>query len=215
MACAVLCASALISVASASPARRPVKSTDVWYEGRQITLKPASAGRAHLFTFDGVVLGPVVTGREPRDPRPNLYIVSPGDQPVGRAAGHIAFSLIVNEVPQSEEPAVWDVYWVLVLDPALNADFTGERELLVAAQDGFTPAQDFEFDSIPSAGILRAYLHINSLDALNSYRRDDGTLPRVVIVPAKVAVRASVVDPDNPPPDNSRFGGALSHLHSK
>jgi hypothetical protein len=91
---------------------------------------------------------------------------------------------------------VWDVYWALVLDPALKLDFTGERELLLAAQEEFLPDQIATLEDLPAVGFLRTYLHIDSLAGLDSYRREDGTLPRVIMVPAGMAVRASVTGLD-------------------
>ncbi len=101
-----------------------------------------------------------------------------------------------------------------MLDPSLPGNFTSERELLLAAQDAFVPGDLFELEDMPAAALLQRYLHIESLADMEKFRRPDGALPRVIIVPSKFVVRASVVDPDAPPPE-SAVSRALSHLSPK
>lgn len=162
---------------------------------------PSVARHGRMMKVGDTVLGALVR-RKPDDHRPNLYVVAPGQQHHGPDGTD--FNLVVNELAESRSPVVWDVYWALVLDPALETSFTGERELLIAAQDGFLPEESEAFERLPAAGFLREYLHIDSVAGLSSYRREDGMLPRVIIVPAGMAVRASaselqpVASPDYP-----------------
>jgi hypothetical protein len=188
MTVALLCASSLLTAESA-----PAKPADAWYEGQHIFLVPAEAHRRRMMKVGDTVLG-TLERNKPDDHRPNLYIVAPGVQHHGPASTD--FNLIVNELIGTDSPAVWDVYWALVLDPALKLDFTGERELLLAAQEEFLPDQIATLEDLPAVGFLRTYLHIDSLAGLDSYRREDGTLPRVIMVPAGMAVRASVTGLD-------------------
>jgi len=61
----------------------------------------------------------------------------------------------------------------------------------MSAQQEFTPGDLFEFDDIPGAAFLR-FLGISSLRDLEQYRRPNGKLPQLIIVPAGFAVRATV-----------------------
>jgi hypothetical protein len=187
-----LCAGILLS--PAAPVSAQHLANRAYYEGRRITLNPVAARHARKLVVDGTLLGPVIAARKPRDRRPNLYVLSPGTQyGSGRTR---SFNLIVNRIPRTDKPVNWDVYWALVLDPALRSDFVSERQLLIAAQGSFSPGEAFSFDAIPTAHLLRAHLHIDSLDGLESFRRANGELPRLVIVPAQCAIRAQVVDPE-------------------
>lgn len=194
-----MCAGMLLA---AAPLPAEHAANRAYCEGRRIVLKPVVARHARKLVVDGTVLGPVIAGRKPRDRRPNLYVLSPGTQ---YGSGRIrTFDLIVNEIPHTEKPVDWDVYWALVLDPSLPSDFTEERQLLIAAQGGFSPDETFSFDAIPAARLLRSHLHIDSLDGLESFRRSDGELPRLIIVSAQCAIRAGAVDPER----RKRFVGS-------
>ncbi len=216
---AVLCASALLVLVQSAPAgevpspagatRAPFART-AYHQGKEIRFTPATVRRGRVLAVGGLVIGPLDADGHPRDRRPNLYIVSPGSELHGNGQD-LDFNLIVSGVPRTEEPVEWDVYWAVVLDPALQADITGENQLLLAAQDAFAPGDLFDFADIPGQDLLREYLHIDSLAGLDSYRRPGGALPRVIIVPAHFVVRASAVDPDNPPPPG-RISRAFSHL---
>ena len=83
-----------------------------------------------------------------------------------------------------------DVYWAVVLDPNFNRDLRDEIELLVAAQQEFTPGDLFELDDIPGAAFLRQVLKINSIAGLDPYRRKNGALPHLIVVPAGFAIEA-------------------------
>jgi hypothetical protein len=138
----------------------------------------------------------------PRDRRQNLYVVAPGSQ--HRVQGYEAYNHndIVNYMPANASPVEWDVYWAVVLDPALEREFRSEDELLMATQKEFHPGESFRFDEIPAAGFLRDIVKIGSLEALDKYRRPSGNLPQVLILPADFAVRASVHELDQEPDAN-------------
>jgi hypothetical protein len=188
MTLALLCASSLLT---AEPV--PVNPADAWYEGQHIFVVPVVVRHGRMMKVGDTILG-TLQRHNPDDHSPNLYVVAPGFQHHGPASTD--FNLIVNELCGIDSPAVWDVYWALVLDPALKSDFTGERELLLAVQEGFLPDQTITLEDLPSVGFLRTYLHIDSLAGLDSYRHADGTLPRVIMVPTGMAVRASVAGVD-------------------
>jgi hypothetical protein len=92
------------------------------------------------------------------------------------------------------------VYWVVVLDPAAKRDFTSEQQIILATQETFTPASDFSFDQVPSAGFLRAFLKMKDVAELEKFKRPDGELPRVAIVPARFTVRALAEEMHEPEP---------------
>ncbi len=107
-------------------------------------------------------------------------------------------NLVLSAIP-AEEPAEFDVYWAVVLDPNLKEDIRAETQLVLAAQEPFTPDEQFHFTQVPSHAFLRNVLHIESLDQLADSKRPDGTFPKVAIIPAKFAVRANVSDAQNKP----------------
>jgi hypothetical protein len=161
------------------------------------------------------VLGGLSSDHRPKDHRPNLYVVTPGlQQRTGKGPEELSFNLVLNSLPASAQPVEWDVYWAIVLDPALRPpldtvpvsdnqllsgqqDITSERELILATQDGFVPGEQFEFHQIPGATMLRECLHIDSLAGLNQFRSSDGSLPRLLIVPSGRVIRAGAFLPQD------------------
>ncbi len=47
-------------------------------------------------------------------------------------------------------------------------------------------------------------LKVENVSALDRFRRNDGKLPRVVIVPAGASVRGTVTDPNATPADTAK-----------
>lgn len=139
-----------------------------------------------------LVVGPWNLGEkvnpERNDKRPNLYFVSPGTQHQVDGQPDFDHNEILSALPK--EASYFDVYWVVVLDPSVREEFTSEQQIILATQGTFTPAEDFTFDQIPSAGFLRAFLKINSVEGLEKRRRPDGGLPQVAIIPARFTVKA-------------------------
>lgn len=139
-------------------------------------------------------LGARVGEPKPHDTRLNLYIVVPGDD---FRSDHDAASLydhnrVINMAPKQGASAEFDVYWAIALDPHLMRDFRDEGDLLAAAQKRFLPGDLFEVKDAPGAGFLREVLRISTLADLKPYRRKDGSLPTMLLVPARFAVRGSI-----------------------
>jgi hypothetical protein len=162
-------------------------------------LAPVQRGQ-QPFSVGPWQFGARVSDRKPRDARLNLYLVSPGTQ--HQAEGHEDFDHndVINALPPEGAVVEWDVYWAIVLDPGLREDIRSERELIVEAQEGFTPGDLMEFRDLPGQAFLREFLKMDSLDDLAPYRLNDGRLPRVIIVPAGFAVRASAAPPEGGAP---------------
>ncbi len=178
---ALLCAGALCAVAA--PPRHTI--TTAYHEGQtvNVTFQPIARGQRTL-NYGPWQLGISNHNEHPRDRRLNLYVVVPGAQHHSEGWDDYDHNMIVNAVPQSDEPVEWDVYWVLVLDPHLQEDLRSERYVLLLAQDRFMPGDLFEFNDIPARAVLRHYLHITNVQGLAQYRQKDGTLPRLLVLPA-------------------------------
>lgn len=153
-------------------------------------LAPLEKGQ-QPFSIGPWQFGARMSDRKPRDHRLNLYLVAPGTQHQAEGYEEFDHNDVINALPREGTVAEWDVYWVIVLDPALRQDLRSEDALIVEAQEGFVPGDLFEFQDIPGQAFLRAFLAIDSLDELAPYRLKDGRLPRVIIVPAGFAIRAS------------------------
>jgi hypothetical protein len=136
--------------------------------------------------------------QRPRDGRANLYLASPGQQHRSDRWEY-DHNAVVNTLSRGDSATEWDVYWAIVLDPALRYDFRNERDLLLAAQSDFTPGDLFEFSDVPGRGFLRDFLHINSLARLNRFRRKNGRMPRLIIVPAGFTIRGIAARTSNIP----------------
>jgi hypothetical protein len=149
---------------------------------------------------------------KPRDPRPNLYIFAPGTQYMADHAPQYNHNEIISTLPVKAEPRDWDVYWAIVLDPSFTEDIHSEQQLVMSTQEGFEPAEGLLFDDIPGATFLREFLKIDSVEELRKYARQDGALPRLIIVPAGLSIRAVASDPDAPPPAKSSLATALSSI---
>jgi hypothetical protein len=191
---------ALIAVALSQAASFPWTKNVVetaYFEGRTVEYSPA---RAHwgekMFRLGPWDLGPKLTSQEKDDKRPNLYVVVPGTARVNPSAPEYNHNLVLSGLPKTDDLSDFDVYWALILDPNVKEDIRAETQLLLAAQEPFTPGADFQFASIPSHAFLDSYLHINSLEQLSAFQRPDGSLPKVAIIPAKLAVRAKITEPE-------------------
>jgi len=212
----LLCVGALAGAATVLAAQSGTPGPiSAYADGKTFIFKPVS-GHGHVLKVGDTVLGHALADRKPQDSRPNLYVFAPGTQYDFQHPDAIQFSLVVSELPRSAEPVLWDVYWALLLDPGLHTEtITSERKLLLATQETFLPNQPLRFDYVPAAPLLRAQLHIDSVEGLNRFRRPGGGLPRIVIIPANFVVRASVVDPDAPttcPPPEGAISRAISVL---
>jgi hypothetical protein len=171
------------------PPRQPV--TSAYYEGKLVNLTldaPADSRRSVLVgPWD---FGQRVSDPKPRDKRLNFYLVCWEDYD---------HNLLINALSPEGQSGEWDVYYAIVLDPGLREDVRRERQLILAAQSRFLPGDLYELDDAPGSDFLRLFLHAETLEDLAPYRRRDGSLPRLILVRAGFAVRASAVSPEPPP----------------
>lgn len=193
----VLRAAILLGFAAAlwagTPSAEPPSSISTAYLRDQLvtfSLAPTQKGQ-QPFAFGPWQFGVRVSDRKPRDHRLNLYLVFPGTLHQAEGFQDFDHNDIINALPPEGRVVEWDVYWVVVLDPELQEDIRSEREMILQAQEGFTPGDLFEFRDVPGSAFLRAFLNIDSLEDLAQYRLKDGRLPRMIILPAGFAVRAS------------------------
>lgn len=180
-------------------AHPPQQVSTVYLRNQRVTfhLAPLEKGQ-QPFSIGPWQFGARVSDRKPRDHRLNLYLVAPGTLHHAEGCEEFDHNDVINALPPEGAVVEWDVYWVIVLDPALREELRSEQELIVEAQKRFAPGDLFEFQDIPGQAFLRAFLDIDSLDALAPYRLNDGQLPRVIIVPAGVAIRASAAEQAGP-----------------
>ena len=136
-------------------------------------------------------LGERLGDDKPRDKRLNLYVVVPGVQYRTSGKPEYDHNRIVNKYTVDGKPRDWDIFWCFILDPALRPDLRSERELLVAKHQTFRPADLFELKDVPPHALMAERLGIKSMADLKRFRLPDGTLPRLLILPAHVAVRAT------------------------
>ncbi len=195
LACLVLCTGTLLvawtGYRSPAPAAPTPAVYAAFYEGVPINLTLTAPRRGQSsFRFGPWQLGARLHAARGSDRRPNLYLVFPGDQHQAESGEECDHNAVLGAMPLEERAFEWDVYWAVVLDPALGRGLRSERDLLIAAQSRFAPNDVFEFDDLPGAGFLRDIWHWDSVQDLASYRRKDGRLPRVLIVPAGYAIRA-------------------------
>lgn len=149
-----------------------------------------------MATFGPWNLGERLAEGKPRDQRLNLYLVVPGGQYRSAAQPEFDHNRVVNKYTIDGKPREWDIFYCFVLDPTLSSDLRSESDLLMAAHQTFRPAALFEVSDFPASAALRQKLAVTSMADLRRYRRKNGTLPRVIIVPAQLAVRATAEQPD-------------------
>ena len=172
------------------PVPKALRVNEAFFAGRAVKFQSPPEGKASR----ALVVGPWNFGDKVspgnNDMRPNLYFVFPGTQ--HRAEGRPDFdnNAVLSAVPK--DASNFDVYWVVVLDPTVDQDFTSEQQIIVATQATFDPPENFPFEQIPSAGFLRTFLKVSDLAGLERFKRPDGDLPRVAIVPAKLTIKALV-----------------------
>ena len=185
-----VCATALW--AGTWSAASPGSISGAYFHGQPVEfhLAPAEQGQ-QPFSIGPWQFGTRVSDRKPRDKRLNLYLIAPGTQHHAEGREEYDHNDVINALPPTDAVVEWDVYWAIVLDPGFGQDLRSEQDLIFAAQEGFVPGDLFEFRDIPGQAFLRTFLGIDSVDGLAVYRRRDGQLPRVIIVPAGFAIRAS------------------------
>lgn len=177
--------------AAAASLRQAVKPFSVYHDGADLIFTPGSAGTRKMAAIGPWNLGERLGDDNPADKRLNLYVVVPGVQ--YRAAGKAEYdhNLVVNKYTVDGKERDWDVFWCFILDPNLRPDLRSERELLLAKHQTFRPAALFEFKDVPAHALMAERLGVKSMADLKRFRRKDGSLPRLLILPARLAVRAT------------------------
>jgi hypothetical protein len=145
-------------------------------------------------------LGERLGDDKPLDRRLNLYVVVPGSQ-YRSPRPEYDHNLVVNKYMVDGKARDWDIFWCFVLDPSLRDDLRGERELLVAKHETFRPADLFDIKDVPAHALMAERFSVKSMADLKRFRRKDGSLPRLLILPARLAVRATaMLQAMGPPP---------------
>jgi len=183
--------------------RVSVKPYVVYHDGANVEFTPESTGTHRLARLGPWNLGErlSLTDEKPRDKRLNLYVVIPGAQYRSSAHPEYDHNLVVNKYTIDGKPREWDIFWCLQLDPSLHTDMRSEHDLLVAAHQTFRPAESLAVQDFPASVTMKERLSVSKVDDLKRFRRKDGSLPRLLIVPAQLAVRATAEQkPIGPPP---------------
>lgn len=175
----------------------PAKPFLAYHDGDNIVFSPQKTGTHRMASFGPWDLGERLNESKPEDKRLNLYIVVPGGQ--YHSANHSEYdhNRVVNKYTVDGKVREWDIFWCFVLDPALTADLRSERQLLMAAQQTFRPADLFDISDVPAHDAMADKLGITTFaDLMVRFRRRNGSLPRLVILPAHLAVRAAAEQQD-------------------
>jgi hypothetical protein len=172
-------------------AGQPAKPLVVYHDGARMLFTPQTTGTLRAATLGRWNLGERLHDEKLRERRLNLYVVFPGGQYRSRLHSRYNHTLVINKYTLDGQPREWDVFWCLVLDPSLPRDLRSENELLTATQQRFQPGHDFQFRRIPSHNVLADKLKVTNLNGLRRFRHKDGSLPRLLIIPAHLAVRAT------------------------
>jgi hypothetical protein len=176
---------------AASSTRDVVKPFSVYHDGDDLIFTPEAAGSRRMASVGPWNLGQRVAEDKPVDKRLNLYVVVPGLQYRTPGKSDYDHNLVINKYTVDGKARDWDVFWCFILDPTLRPDLRSERDLLLAKHQTFRPATLFEFRDIPSHALMTERLSIKSMNDLRRFREKDGSLPRLVILPARLVVRAT------------------------
>jgi hypothetical protein len=188
-----MAAAALGLAGPARPKDTPIKPFIAYHDGSAIQFSPQVTGTHRVASLGPWNLGERLgtsSDDKPRDKRLNLYVVIPGKQYRSHAHQY-DHNLVVNKYPADGKAREWDIYWCLKLDRSLNADLSSERELLQAAHQTFRPSGSFALRNVPANAVMAERLSVTKVEDLKRFRRKDGSLPRLLIVPARLAVRAT------------------------
>lgn len=191
------------TVVWAAPLPEGTKPLSAYFESTSIQFAPEPSVKGHIASLGPWTLGQRLPEDKPLDKRLNLYVVIPGKQYHSTNAPEYDHNLVVNRLTH-DQAREWDIFWCFVLDPNLEADFRSEHDLLVAAHQSFTPQDLFDVEDIPGHEVMREKTDIQSLADLGRFRRKDGSLPRLVILPAHLAVNATAFLPDENNPGGEK-----------
>lgn len=185
----------------AAPVQNAGKPLAAHYENQDVLVVPEDSNGLRPAALGPWVFGGRLNQDKPLDKRLNLYVVVPGKQYHSPASPEYDHTLVVNALTQ-DHPREWDIFWCVVLDPKLRDELKAERDLLVAAQSSFKPADLFDIEDVPARDMLAEKFGIRSLIDLRRYRHKDGTMPRLLILPARFAIRATAQAPEPAPGHN-------------
>lgn len=175
----------------------PVKPFLAYHDGGEdIVFSPETTGSRRMASFGPWNLGERLNDGKPADKRLNLYIVTPGGQYHSPTHPEYDHNRVVNKYTVDGKKREWDIFWCFVLDPALAVDLRSEQDLLLAAHQTFRPADLFDIGDIPAHAAMADRLGIATYADLRRFRRKDGSLPRLLILPAHLAVRATAEQQD-------------------
>jgi hypothetical protein len=172
-------------------ARQQVKPLVVYHDGSRMLFTPQVTGMHRPAKLGRWGLGESLKDDKLRDKRLNLYVVFPGRQYRSLLHSRYNHTLVINKYTIDGKPREWDIFWCLVLDPSLRADLRSERELLTAANQRFRTASNFKIRRVPSHAAMANELSVKNVDDLQQFRGKDGSLPRLLIIPAHLAVSAT------------------------
>lgn len=173
-----------------------VKPFIAYHDGEKIVFSPVATGTRRLASLGPWNLGERLKEGKPLDTRLNLYVVFPGSQYHSGAHPQYDHNLIVNKYTVDGKAREWDIFYCMVLDPSLTADLRSEGDLLMAAHETFHPADLFDVSDIPSRAVLEEKMGVRTMADLRKLRRKNRGLPRLIIVPARLAVRARAEQQD-------------------
>lgn len=173
-----------------------VKPFPAYHDGEKVVFSPEHTGTNRLASFGPWNLGERLSEGKLLDNRLNLYVVVPGGQYHSAARPEYDHNRVVNKYTVDGKVREWDIFYCFVIDPALNSDLRSETDLLMAAHQTFFPTDLFDIGDVPASSLLSEKLGITTLKDLRRYRRKSGGLPRVIIVPARIAVKATAEQPD-------------------
>lgn len=174
------------TVGMAAPLPEGTRPSEAYYESTSIQFVP-EAGTAHLAWLGPWTFGKLLPQTKPLDKRLNLYVIIPGRQYHSSNNPEYDHNLVVNSLTH-EKAREWDIFWCFVLDSRLDDDLRSEHDLLNAAQQSFDPADLFDVEDIPGHEALREKVGVQTMMDLRRFRHRNGSLPRVLILPARLAV---------------------------
>jgi hypothetical protein len=182
------------------------KPLSAYYESTSVQFVPEIPEARHAAALGPWLFGKRLSTEKPLDKRLNLYVVIPGRQYHSTVFPEYDHNLLVNALTH-EKAREWDLFWCFILDPKLGDDLRSEHDLLMAAQQSFRPSDLFDVEDIPGHDALREKTGVQSVADLRRYRHKDGTLPRLLIVPARLAVSATA-GPEPEPAKTDAIGSS-------
>jgi hypothetical protein len=173
-----------------------VKPFPAYHDGEKVMFAPEHTGTNRMASFGPWNLGERLSEGKPLDNRLNLYVVVPGGQYHSAARPEYDHNRVVNKYTVDGKVREWDIFYCFVIDPSLSNDFRSETDLLMAAHQTFVPPDLFDISDVPANSMLAEKLGVTSMAELRHYRKKGRGMPRVLIVPARLAVRATAEQPD-------------------